>query len=1051
MSDPVPHDLDDLLDLGLATAFGMSGGAWASSTGAPALGDSVTHPESLADLPAKIGKYQILDILAQGGMGVVARARDEELQREVAIKFLRRSLAGNEALQQLFRDEACVMGALQHPGIVAIHDVGRTEDGRLYYVMRLVAGQSLQALLQRARQEGGGIGSHSHLLATFARVCETMAFAHDRQVVHGDLKPANIMVGDFGEVQILDWGFARAARSEIAHAVKASADPAIDAALPRVVGTPAYMAPEQARGQVEAIDARTDVFTLGGMLCEILTGEPPYRGVNRDEVFLRASRAWLDDAHARLDACSDHQDVVRLAHHCLQAEKDARPGDAGVVAAAIHGHLAAVDARARALALEAAEARARAAEERKARRATLALSAVVVTAVAGAVLAMLWYLRREDAHRLGAEERVHIATRQMEETRARARAAATDQTAAWNEVLAQARAAEQIAAAPQVSASLRGEVAALRGSVEAEAQGELREVRARALLDETRPHRGEDRTLERIDRDHTELMEVFGVDIDRDDPATVAEAIRATSMAAELSDALHHWGHLRRARKAADAPYWRRPFAAADAIDLDPWRTALRRMCCEHDLAAMRAEADAAKVAQVSGQGLAMLAECLEAGGDRDLAVRTYRMAYLRQPGDYTVAHDLAVLLGESKSPPRDEITRLFSAAAALRPRSAHALVDLAMALYENGERESAKVVIEQARQLAPGYRRVWVCLAAFAAAKDPQRALEAARELVRLAPQRVDSHLILARTLLLCGAREDALDASRVAVQVAPRSTEALSMLATVLIEQGRLEEAIATQRAAVAANADEPVAWYHLGLALDRAGVAGEAEAAYRKAIEFDPDYPEAWCNLGGVLGGRAAFAEALEAVRKGAARGAQRGAAWTYPTDRWVADLEQQSALLADLARLRGDADALAARHDLPRLARLALASGDPSQALQILETAAEATGNNLPLDALFAAAGVVGLAGAGGDAVSEAEGAHASVVARELLASVAEQTERVLGGAPAQVAMARAVAEKLLLASSLAPVRDEGLAGLSADERRAWQVAWKRLRDARDALP
>lgn len=1060
MTVPDPQDLDDLLDLGLATAFGMSGGAsqGGHDPGLPVLAGSQTQLETLADLPAEIGKYEVVDIVAQGGMGVVARAFDRELEREVAIKFLRRSLSANTALQRLFRDEARVMGGLQHPGIVSIHDVGATADGRLYYVMKLVAGHSMHALLRRAvpgdRESptptlADTAKSRTQLLAIFARVCETMAYSHDRGVVHGDLKPANIMVGDFGEVQILDWGFARAARSELAPGASAGSGRDDDEAAPRIAGTPAYMAPEQARGMADAVDARIDVFALGGMLCEILTGHPPYRGHNREEVYLRASRAWLDDAYGRLERCGADAGIVDLARRCLAADRDARPDDAGVVATAIHAHLAAIEQRAATLALEAAQARARAVEERKARRLTLALSALIVAALVVAVLATLWHLRREDSLRTDAEERVHAASRRVSDLVRAAREADADKARAWAEATAVAREAGQIADGPHVSTELRQSVLSLHAEVEADARADLRNARALALLDEVRPHQGEDRSMAQIDADHRELLAVFGIDVDRDDLDVVATAIDSR-LAPEMAEALHHWAHLRRRRSAGDASRWQRLYQLADRIDRDPWRQELRRTCCEQDLTALRARASDPGVVTAAGRSLAMLAECVSVAGDRDLAVQTYRAAYLSQPGDYGVIHDLAALLLAQPIPPRDEITRLFAAAAAVRPQSAHAMVDLATALYEQGDVDSATTIAERARALDPHYLRAWIVLVVIRGATDPAGAVEAARELVRLSPKSVRSHLLLVNALLGVDAAEEALATGQAAVQMAPDSVDAIATLGSLQMDLGFLATAIETQRRAVAADENDADAWYHLGVALHRAGIEVEAEAAYRRTIALDPEKAEAHCNLGRLLGRRGVFAEALSELRRGATLG-RRQVGWTYPTAQWIADMQRQSSRLPELDRIREafarDGQARESGSDAMELGQLALATGDPILAIALFEVGKDARSLDqfVFLDMLRAVGQVVANRAGEGNKISVSQRQDALGFAFRVLDSVVQQLELALEQGPQAKVMARTCVGQWALAPDLEALRQpERMADLPASEREAWAELWTRIR-------
>jgi eukaryotic-like serine/threonine-protein kinase len=293
---------------------------------------AVDHLRWVADRPDLGGTpYELAEPIARGGMGTVYRARDRRLDRDVALKVINAPAPAPGEVERM-RDEARILARLEHPGIVPVHDLGTLPDGRLFYVMRLVRGRRLD---EHARQER----SLPALLRLFERVCEAVAFAHAHGVLHRDLKPANVMVGPFGEVLVLDWGLAKlidhgpegappsppssmaASGAGFISAERAgglggappsppssmaasgagfiSAERAgglggaplappssMDDAPTRtqrgtVLGTPGYMAPEQARGEVDSLDQRADVYALGAMLRFLFEarGEPAPRPV----------------------------------------------------------------------------------------------------------------------------------------------------------------------------------------------------------------------------------------------------------------------------------------------------------------------------------------------------------------------------------------------------------------------------------------------------------------------------------------------------------------------------------------------------------------------------------------------------------------------------------------------------------------------------------------------------------------------------------------------------------------------------------------------------
>jgi serine/threonine-protein kinase len=349
-----------------------------------------TTQDAVTTLPQRLGRYELHEEIGRGGMGCILRGHDPELGRDLAVKVLLDQHQNNPGLIRHFVKEAQIGGQLQHPGLVPVHDLGQLPDGRPYFAMKLVCGRTLAALLAKRPDPQH---DRPHFLSIFLQVCQAVAFAHSRGVIHRDLKPSNVMVGEFGEVQVVDWGLAKVLGSNGDQAdpsVTIRATMAGETQPGTVVGTPAYLAPEQASGAVDRLDTRADVFGLGAMLCEILTGLPPYAGADHLQTVRRASRADLADAFARLDRCGADADLIRLARRCLATRAEDRPRDAGKLAAELTGYLESVEARLRQAQLAQAEARARAEEERKRRRLTLGLAASVLLTVVVAGGGWLW-------------------------------------------------------------------------------------------------------------------------------------------------------------------------------------------------------------------------------------------------------------------------------------------------------------------------------------------------------------------------------------------------------------------------------------------------------------------------------------------------------------------------------------------------------------------------------------------------------------------------------------------------------------------------------------
>jgi serine/threonine-protein kinase len=230
--------------------------------------------------------------IGAGGTATVRRMYDPSLRRRVAVKTLSADLAGNPRAQRDFVQEAEITAQLDHPNIIPIHELAMV-DGRASFSMRLIRGQTLRQALASWWSGPDDADTIYRALNVFLRVCDAVAFAHSRGVIHRDIKPDNVMVGSFGEVYLVDWGVA----SLIA---PTGAEPAVSVSSERhtrsgVRGTPAFMAPEQAKGMLPAIGERTDVFGLGALLYYILTGHPPFEGSSDSESLTRARAGLFQD------------------------------------------------------------------------------------------------------------------------------------------------------------------------------------------------------------------------------------------------------------------------------------------------------------------------------------------------------------------------------------------------------------------------------------------------------------------------------------------------------------------------------------------------------------------------------------------------------------------------------------------------------------------------------------------------------------------------------------------------------------------------------------
>ncbi len=294
-----------------------------------------------------LGRYEDRGLLGEGASGQVRRVWDATLGRALAMKVLRPELAALPRAVAVFEAEARTLAGLQHPGVVPIHEVGRLPDGRPYYTMKEVHGRTLRDVLRdvHAASRGGtwesaGGFAPRRLLEACHRAAETVAYAHACGIVHRDLKPTNVMLGAFGEVLVLDWGLAQRIARPVAPP-DADLERHADAAPPRtstVQGTAVYMPPELARGDGALPDARSDVYSLGATLYEVLGGQPPYQGASSWAVLVQVNTRPPEPLRAlaaRLGGPPVPEELLALVEKAMAREPAERFPDAGALAASL--------------------------------------------------------------------------------------------------------------------------------------------------------------------------------------------------------------------------------------------------------------------------------------------------------------------------------------------------------------------------------------------------------------------------------------------------------------------------------------------------------------------------------------------------------------------------------------------------------------------------------------------------------------------------------------------------------------------------------------------
>ena len=258
--------------------------------------------------------------IASGGTATVRRMYDPSLRRRVAMKTLAAHLAGSARAQRDFLQEAEITAQLEHPNIIPIHQLA-VVGGRASFSMRLIRGQTLLDVLRDWSSLPDYGDALYRVLNVFLHVCDAVAYAHSRGVVHGDIKPENVMVGSFGEVYLVDWGVASLIPAPAgAETISVSTERLTQSG---VRGTPAFMSPEQAKGVLPEIGERTDVFGLGALLYFILTGHPPFEGASASETLTRARNGLFLDPE-RTERGARAQALCRIVRKAMSRAADER-------------------------------------------------------------------------------------------------------------------------------------------------------------------------------------------------------------------------------------------------------------------------------------------------------------------------------------------------------------------------------------------------------------------------------------------------------------------------------------------------------------------------------------------------------------------------------------------------------------------------------------------------------------------------------------------------------------------------------------------------------
>jgi tetratricopeptide (TPR) repeat protein/tRNA A-37 threonylcarbamoyl transferase component Bud32 len=793
-----------------------------------------------------------------GGMGQVWRAHDDRLGRTVALKEMHPHLLAHDELKRRFLVEAQVTSQLQHPGIVPVYEMADNGDGTTpFYTMRFVEGRTLsEAARQHAEKRRRGQSSPLELralLSAFVAVCNTLAYAHARGVIHRDLKGGNVVLGEFGEVVVLDWGLARVLHGQ----ADERAGPAVWLneelqSQPGVKGTVAYMAPEQARGETDRVDRRSDVFGLGAILYEILSGSPPHAGGNKEEMLRQAEAGQVIPLRSR--AAWVPRPLAAVCMKALAARPDERYQNAEELGAEVNRWLSGEPVAAWPEPLLVRAGRWVRRHQVLAAAAAAALLMALVLGSTGAV----WWQQRMERERLAQIERQKRFAEQGEATIDQA--AQMRKRMLWQEarrLLEQAGEAVREADDEGLRARFRQAEADL---TLVEKLDRVREA-AQALVEgKWDPGSVRDRYL-RVFKEH-------GLDVFEDSVEALARRIGASAVREEILAALDDWS-----LHAAD-PDVRRRWSQLTAR-LDPgnrWRKVLLEKRGRRDPAQRRALLAQLKHESMAPATAVFLSFVL--GKRTPESLELLARARERKPDDFWLNFSLGNGMGIDKDNYREERDRsrqeeaigYFRAALAVKPTSSVAHYNLGVALKAKGDREGAIRCYREAIRISPtdAWAHTNLGVALYTKA-DLEGAIRSLCEAIRLDPKLAPAHSHLGVTLHAKGDVEGAIHSWRAAIRLDPTTAVVHTNLGVVLCDRGRLVDAIRSYREAIRFDPRFAKAHTGLGVALKATGDVEGAIGSWREAIRLDPANVEAHNNLGIALHAKGDLKGAIRALRE------------------------------------------------------------------------------------------------------------------------------------------------------------------------------------------
>jgi tetratricopeptide (TPR) repeat protein/serine/threonine protein kinase len=797
-----------------------------------------------------IGPYKLVEQIGEGGMGTVWMAQQiEPVKRLVAVKLIKAGMDSKQVIAR-FEAERQALALMDHPSIAKVLDGGTTSAGRPYFVMDLVKGVPITRYCDEHHL------TPKQRLELFIPVCQAVQHAHQKGIIHRDLKPSNVLVALYDGrpvPKVIDFGVAKAAGQSLT-------DKTLVTGFGNIVGTLEYMSPEQAEINQLDIDTRSDIYSLGVLLYELLTGSPPFtkkdlekagmlemlRVIREQEPSKPSTKLSTAEGLPTLAANRGTEPakltkLVRgeldwIVMKALEKDRNRRYETANGFAMDVQRYLA--DEAVLACPPSVGYRLRKFVRRNKAALLTAALMLIAITTVAGTIG---WFINDRQAQQRMTEREVENAVVEANRLQRQAK---------WADALSWVTRAEGLLAHGRGNEDLRQRVQLLRADLEMVAA--LEEIRIRTE-DVLQPER-KDAAFENAFRE-------YGIDVFALDGAEAAKRIQARGIQDHLTDALYDWLICARQKPRIDH-LW----TVLGLADPDEWRNAFRSAVWRGDFEAQRQLAAQPEFMRLRPYTAAFLGRQFHNRGETPKALELFLAIQQRYPDDFWINDTLAWCYETMRPPRLDQAIRYRTAAVALRPRSPVERYNLGVFLSVSGSYDEAIAAYREAIRLKKDYTAAHDNLG-FALLNKGRldEAIAEFHESIRLNKDSALPHLNLGIALRDKGRLDEAIAEYREAIRINKDDWGAHNNLGSALEAKGRLDEAIAEYREAIRTNKDDPLPHLNLGAALGHKGRTDEAIAELREAIRLNKDFAPPHSILGVTLARKGQLDEAIAEFRE------------------------------------------------------------------------------------------------------------------------------------------------------------------------------------------